>query len=129
MTPVHLQLANQKLFMSYGLLSRLTNIVGGADQVPLLAGNVETQEHVILEVFTIRDKKTITFEPTSLDELEVTLDEVSLVLDWVGGHITDFFLKTTLSSIKRADEMQASLSALAPTKNGSSASPSLTPAA
>lgn len=123
----------QVLFMSYGLLSRLTGLIGGADQLPSLGSDTALQEQVILEAFTTRDKKTITFKPESLDEIEVDLDDINKVLDWVGAHVTDFFtkrvLKTSEQAVQMNEQMVKAVSKFPPIKIGSSDSTSSTAAA
>ena len=131
--PDHLEVtlngAKETLFMSYGLLNRLTTMLNGAENVPLLANDSILQEKVILEVFTKRDKKQVVYQPTDLDEFEVSLSDIGNVLDWVGAHVTDFFLQTTEKTMLQALKSKARVESLAATASGFSQSPSLKPAA
>lgn len=114
---------SQDLFMSFGLLNRLTRLAGGVDQVPMLAVDVALQEAVILEVFTTRDAKgKATFTPESLDEVQVSLEEIALVLDFVGEHVTNFFAQTAEKAQARmllTHERVLKMSNSMPTKPGS----------
>lgn len=132
-SPTHLEVKingdSKQLFMSYALLSRCTLIVGGPDQVPLLASDVEIQEKVLLEVLTVREKKNIVFKPETLDEIEVSLEDISLILDWVGSHIVDFFMKQTVKAVDQAKRYQKQVESLQHTANGLVPSPSSNAAA
>lgn len=132
-TPEHLEVTlnqvKENLFMSYGLLNRLTTMLNGAENVPLLANDSVLQEKVILEVFTKRDKKQIIYTPAELEELDLSLNDVGNVLDWVGAHVTDFFLQTTEKTMLQALKSKARVQALAVTANGFSQSPLLKPVA
>ena len=130
--PTHIEVHNgaqtQRLFMSFGLLNRLTLIVGGADQLPAMAGSPETQEKVLLEVFTIREKGKAPVVPESLDEIEVPLEEVAQILEWVSQHIYHFFMGQTEKAVEQAKNQQARLQALQSSAPGLVNSPSTTPA-
>ena len=135
-TPPHLTVklgeSDKQLFMSYGLLNRLTLIVGGPEGAPAIGGVPEVQEAVLLEVFTERPKGEAPVPPKSLEEIEISLDDVANVLDWVGGHITDFFLQTVTKSMEKAKAQEGrlqKLGLLVPIVTGSSSSPSTTAAA
>jgi hypothetical protein len=128
-TSHHLTVKNgekdQVLFMSFGLLNRLTRRMGDIDQLPRLAMDTELQEAIIIEVFTTRDEKgNPTYTPT-LDEIQVGLDDIDLVLDFVGDHIANFFMgaaekaqKRVLQIHEKMAKAQAKISALMPTKPG-----------
>lgn len=132
-TPDHLEIKQdgepRKLFMSYGLLNRLTVIIGGSDRVPLLAGDPAMQEEVLLEVFTKREKNMPTVRPDDLEELDVSLADIGNILDWVGGHVTNFFLQATERSVVQAQKTAKRMESLQATVTGISGSPSLKPAA
>ena len=114
----------EKLFMSYALLNRLTVLLGGPDNVPLMAGDPDMQEKVLLEIFTKREKKNVVYVPESLEEIAVPMAEVDLILDWVGVHITDFFLQATEKALKQALKNKNRQQALQATVIGLQPSPS-----
>lgn len=126
--PHHLTVQNggvtQELFMSFGLLNRLTRHLGNIDQLPLLAVDPEMQETIILEMFTERDKSGVATKiPASLDDIQVSLDDIDLVLDFVGDHIANFFVRSAEKAQKRLLEIHERVnkaSILTPTKSGSS---------
>lgn len=114
--------ADQEIFMSFGLLNRLTRLLGNVDQLPLLAVDPELQELVLVEIFTQRNPKGDPTYIPSLDEIHVSLDDVSRIIDFVGDHISNFFTQTAQKAQQRAlviHEKMAKMSASMPTKAGS----------
>lgn len=124
------------VFMSFGLLNQLTRHLGDIDQLPMLAVDPEVQEKVLKEIFSTRDERgTVTYTP-SLFEINVSVEDIDRVLDFVGDHIANFFMAAAEKSQKRVTSLHAKLlvtlekvSSLTPTKTGSQDSPSSTPAA
>ena len=114
----------QTLFMSFGLLNRLSRHLGNIDRLPILAVDPELQETILIEVFTPRDKQGNVLEPiTSLEQIEISLDDADKVLDFVGDHIANFFTRTAEKAQARAIEIDRKMTALSnstPTKTGSS---------
>lgn len=119
----------KRLFMSFGLLNRLASLIGGVDGVPLLAENTDLQRQVLLEVFTEREKGVPRYIPDSLDEIEVSLDDIIIILDWVGGHVLNFFLNSTEAVLRRTQKEQSRMVRLRATSDGLAASLLPTPAA
>jgi hypothetical protein len=97
--------------------------MGSVDDLPQLAVNPELQETIMLEVFTRRAKTgEVEFAPASLDELEVSLDDMELVLEFVGDHIASFFMRAAENMQERMLKLQARTTAISnsmPTKSGS----------
>ena len=121
-SPQHLQIKQDgkpvELFMSYALLNKLVVIVGGVDGVTALAADPAIQEQVLLTTFIKREGKEVVWAPESLEEIDVGLEDIGRVLDWVGGHVTDFFLKQTENSLKIVQKYQERLVNLERTSNG-----------
>jgi hypothetical protein len=111
-----------EIFMSFGLLNRITRHIGNIDQLPLMAVSPELQETVLVEIFTQRDPKGEATSIPTLDEIQVSLEDVDRILDFVGDHISNFFTLTAEKAQKRAmiiHEKMEKMSALMPTKAGS----------
>lgn len=130
--PSHLEIkvgeSTKRLFMSFGLLNRLTVLIGGVDALPQMAGSPEVQERVLLEVFTERSKGQAPIPPASLDEIEVGLEDVARILDWVGDHIANFFMARTEKAVHQAKTQAERLQVLHSFAPGLVNSPSTTPA-
>lgn len=119
----------ESIFMSYALLNRLSVIVNGADGVSLLATDPSLQEQVLFEVSTKREGKTVVFRPEDLDDVQISIEDMDKLIDWVGGHIIDFFLKSTEKMVKNAEKYKGRLESLQHIASGLPGSVSTTPAA
>lgn len=101
------------IFMSFALLNRLTRHLGNLDELPLLSINPELQETIILEVFTVRDKSgNPTDVPSNLEEIDVSLDDMDKVLNFVGDHIANFFTRSAENAAKRMKKIHEKVTAL-----------------
>ena len=103
--------------MPFARLNRIVRLVGGPDRLPVLASDPDVQEQVIIELFTIREKGEIK-ESVALDDIELTPEEGSRIINWVGDHILDFFLRTTEGATKAVENNQEKLSRLTATATG-----------
>lgn len=114
---------DQEIFMSFGLLNRLTRHLGNIDHLPILAVDPELQETMVREIFTQRDAKgNPVGTPPTLDEIRVSLDDIDRLLDFVGEHISDFFTRAAekaQSRMLKINERMGVLSASMPTRPGS----------
>ena len=109
------------LFMSYGKLSRIVNLVDGPDGWAQAASRTDLQEAVLREMFTKRNKEgEVTSQVQDLESLEVDLDDIERIFEWVGGHIIDFFTRRVEKSMEQVNESRARLEKLMPTKIGTS---------
>lgn len=135
--PVNNTLSIQKdgkphsVFMSFGLLNQLTRLLGDIDQLPMLAVDPVLQEKVLVEIFTERDARGNPTKVPNLYEINVSLGDIELILDFVGDHIANFFMAAAEKAQKRVQALheklqasQAKVSALTPTSPGSPALPS-----
>lgn len=107
----------QELFMSFALLNRLTTLVGGAEGVLTLVNDSELQQSVIIEVLTVRKKGEPEQAPL-LEDIELTLDSVGDVLDWVGGHISNFLLQRAEKTTQAQAALMERASKLTAIQNG-----------
>lgn len=113
---------DHEVFMSYGLLNRLTRHLGNIDHLPILAVDPALQETVLVEVFTTRDSKGNATSTPTLHELAISLDDIDKVLDFVGEHIADFFTRAAEKAQARMVRINGrveAMSASMPTKTGS----------
>lgn len=120
--------SSQELFMSYALLNRLTTLIGGEQGLPYLASDPALQAPVLVEVFTVRNKGEAPVEVT-LDDIEVDIETVGEVIDWVGGHVQHFLLQRAEKFVAMAEKAAPRISKLTATQNGLQGSTSQTPAA
>lgn len=100
----------RRIFMSFGMLSRVAAHMGSVDQAPTIATDRDMQESVIKELMTIRDKRgDATSAPTSLEECGLSLADAERLLDWASGHVVNFFLRAVEKAQKRATETNQQL--------------------
>lgn len=115
---VKLNDSDRELFMSFGLLNRVTKILGGTEGVEALARDPDLQEKVLLEVFTVREKGKDIEVPESLDDISISLEDVSNVLEWVGGHVIDFFMTQAERATKNLQKESKRMGDLKSTADG-----------
>lgn len=108
------------LRMPFARLNRVLVILESAENLPRLAFDTNVQEAVLCEVFTERaeDRKTITFRPESLDEIEIDTDTTLKIFDWVGSHVNDFFIRQVENQVTQAGRYSPRLKSLHTTANG-----------
>ncbi len=110
----------KSLRMPFARLNRILVILESAENLPKLAYDTNVQEAVLCEVFTERaeDRKTITFRPESLDEIEIDTDTTLKIFDWVGSHVNDFFIRQVENQVSQAEKYSPRLKSLHTTANG-----------
>lgn len=106
-----------EVFMSFGLLNRLTSMVGGSEGVLQLIGDPELQQAVVVEALTIRKKGEASEVPT-LEDINLTLESIGDLIDWVGGHIQTFLLQRAEKATKMVADLTPAVSKLTATQNG-----------
>lgn len=102
--------------MSWGLLDELNGIIGDIDQLAELVGSREMRNEVLTAVYSERDAKGERVGEVSLFPLAP--DEVTRVIDWVGEHVADFFLKNATNANQLGTKLAERVKALQPTTPG-----------
>lgn len=123
--PRHLEVtfkgSKKTIFMSFGLLSRITNIIGGPNEWTAVATSPDTQYQILQELLCVRDPKTAQVtEDVSLDEIDMELSEIEKTLDWVGEHLIGFFTQRVQRSLDQVTRSNQALEKYKPTSGGSS---------
>jgi hypothetical protein len=109
------------VLMSYGLLNELTRLVGEIDNIPEISLDPVMSESVLISVLSTRDAKGKIEEPFNMFASNISTETASELLNFVGAHLTDFFL-TSLEKTKVILDGQAGrLKVLMPTSPGSGA--------
>ena len=83
----------RELFMSYALLNRLARLVGNkSSDVSAIFVEPEIQSDILVMVLAPRKKGKV--DPNfDMDEVPLDTETAGQILEWVGGHVMDFFLK------------------------------------
>jgi hypothetical protein len=121
--------ARHELFMSFGLLNRLTDIVGRTSSLSTAALDSEDREKILKLVLEKRGKSGAIEAPVVLDDVDISVDEVMRVLEWVSEHCIGFFIRATEQTKLLGDKFAARLENLMPSPDGTSPSASMTPSA
>lgn len=112
------------IFMSYGLLNRLSMIIGEPDNLPAIYLDPGLQGTVISHLLGSYDAEKKQFIPQELDELQISPIVIADMLAWVSEHILDFFV-LTLENAKGLESkykhLQATATASPSTTDGSKA--------
>lgn len=103
--------APRKIFMSFGLLSRLASFVGEDKHLPQLFSDIDLQNVIIGEMLAKRDAEgliVLKADPMSL-EANCTIEEGHRLMEWVSEHLSDFFVKRLHATLKMQERMKATM--------------------
>lgn len=86
----------REIFCSFALLNQITNLLGGLEGVEHIAVvmlDPVTRDLVLKEVLAERSKGGAIIKPIAdIGEVEISLDDVQTLLEWVSEHVMDFTL-------------------------------------
>lgn len=82
------------IFMSYGLLNRLSMIIGEPDNLPAIYLDPGLQGTVMSHLLGTYDATTKQFHPQDVDDIQLSPQIIADLLAWVSEHIIDFFVLT-----------------------------------
>jgi hypothetical protein len=104
-----------KLKMTYGLLNRLLDAVGGSEAEAAGAGfSKATRDSMFAEALNKRGKSGVfeNFDKARLDEIDIE-DPVAL-MGWLQDHVLDFFLSAAEQATAAGKKFEARAVALMP---------------
>ena len=106
------------VFMSYGLLNRLVRVVSDLPDLSQVMVNPEAQERLLKEILVKRDAEGNPVGPHTLDELEMSIEDATRLLNWATDHVLTFFV-SGLATLKEIDSRHsAKIGALMPSSTG-----------
>lgn len=126
------------ILMTYGLLTRLTRTVNGSEEVADAGFSADSRDAVITECFRKKGKNGFMEIPPGeqldMDELDISVDDVDLLMAWATAHLSNFFIKRLKAAEKGMEVMAKAMEGLnagvsAPSAPGLMDSTSLTPSA
>lgn len=102
-----------KVFMSFGLLSRLASFVGESTHLPQLFSDIELQNVILSELLSPREEDgTI---KTRLDPMspviQSSIEEGHRLMTWVSEHLADFFVKRLHATLQMQNRMMTQMKA------------------
>lgn len=83
------------LFMSFGLLNKLSAMVGDLRDLPNIYMVPELQDALIYELLVPRTEEGIALKPYKLYQFsdEISPEQGEALLNWCEEHLTSFFMK------------------------------------
>ena len=99
----------REIFMSFGLLNQLTNIIGDMQNVGFVHVVPDIRAQVLNELLAERTKGGKVTKIVPHDEAEVSLEDIQKLLDFAVEHMLDFTLKATenLVALQKRQEARA----------------------
>lgn len=117
----------QELVMWFGMLNALSVAIGDIDNLAIMATDPVLRSVVLRELLSERTETGMISTEPNLMFLKMTPDAVQDIMEWVNGHITDFFLEAATRAKKIAEDRQEKVRSLMPSPNGGVHSASKTP--
>lgn len=107
------------LFMSYGLLNRLTLLIGGPEQLEAVYLDSELQMAVLCNLLGHYDAEKQTFTPAQPDTLPLSVEEIPALLGWISEHVLDFFVQSLTTAQELEQRFKPRLEAFKSSQTGS----------
>lgn len=101
--------SEQKIFMSFALLNRLAGIVPAIDQIQFMFTNPVHREAVLIELLALRNEDGDVLEDPEVLNEKLSLNAALELLEWAGGHLTNFFTQALFRCAKIAKATQSHL--------------------
>src|SRR4051812_46735505 len=91
--------SDRELFMSFGLLNALSQIVGDPSKVSMISLDPDTRSKVLTATLAKRKASGKVIEDIpDIDDIDASIIDIEKVLEWVSGHVMAFFVR----SVQRA---------------------------
>lgn len=107
------------LFMSYGLLNRLTLLIGGPEQLESVYLDPDLQMTVLCNLLGHYDAEKQTFTPAQPDALPLSIEEIPALLGWISEHVLDFFVQSLTTAQELESRFKPRLEAFKSSQTGS----------
>ena len=107
------------LFMSYGLLNRLTLLIGGPEQLEAVYLDSELQMAVLCNLLGHYDAEKQTFTPAQPDTLPLSVEEIPALLGWISEHVLDFLVQSLTTAQELEQRFKPRLEAFKSSQTGS----------
>lgn len=85
----------QQLFMSYGLLTRLSRVMNNADEAINGTLSAELRDQLIVECLRKKGRSGLegVTEDTDIDDIDMPMEDFEAVIDWAVKHVLGFFMR------------------------------------
>lgn len=114
------QAQERQFFMSAGLIRRLAGLVGNQDDMSRMYVDPVLQEVLLVEAIRPRTERGKEIDPATytLEDYEMDQETADRVLEWIEGHIFNFFIKSALKVSKAASDKNSPLQKLTQSVTG-----------
>lgn len=87
---------SKKVFMSFGLINCLSQVVGGLEQLPFIYSESSLREVLITSSLSDRAPDGSIPKPEEFDEIgqKLTVAEGERLLSWIEDHLASFFIRS-----------------------------------
>lgn len=103
--------------MFYGLLDELAKNVGDIDGVGEMLTDADLRNACLKSILAERDDEGNP-QPMNLFYLDISPEDVNLLLAWAQEHVLDFFLKYLEKTAQLGEQNKARVMALMPSSSG-----------
>lgn len=118
---------DRDIFMSFGLLNELTTIVGDPGAAAAITMNPDMRNKILTAALAKRKKSGKIEETVDIDDLDISINDVEALLDWVSGHVMSFFVRSLRKVAAVNAQYEAPLKDLVSSLGGSKSLVSATP--
>lgn len=109
----------KEIKMSYGLFNEIMMVVPSPEEIgELLMTNQGLRDYIIRRMIT--GNKRVTKDEDLIDpfEMDLNLEDVSQMVQWVGDHVLYFFMTNAEKTKGLAEKYQETITQLAQSKSG-----------
>jgi hypothetical protein len=121
------ELSAGRIFMSYGLLSTLSRIVGDVNRIGVIDIDPDMAAEVLDECLVPRTSTGKPNRPASYEMPDLPIEEAGKIFTWVKEHLLNFFIRRLQSTADLMTQNKERLQSLGSFLGGSNPSPSSEP--
>lgn len=104
---------NREVFMSYGILTLLSDTVGGVDRMLMVAADTAVQDAFIkILLAPVDEKGRPDIENFSVYHLKVNLEDMIGLIEWASEHVSYFLLTLMERQLAIVDRQKPKLQGL-----------------
>jgi len=108
----------QEVKMTYGLLNELARVIGDIDVIPMIGIEADVRDSIIRAIFSKRDAQGKIKQEVDIFNFDIDVDDLQDLLEWVGGHVLDFFLTSLERGKINGEKQEKRLKALTSISSG-----------
>ena len=118
---------DREIKMSYGLMDTLARIIQGPERIGAVHVDHDVRKAVLEAVLAKRKPSGKVEEEIDYDDLDIDLEDIEGLLDWVGQSVMGFFVRSLQRVMRTTEDHKSGLEAVVSFLNGMAGSPLKTP--